>query len=449
MTDPRTSYDLGRIGGTGLVQHGGVVREEWLTDLQGTRWRAVVKKMTDQDAIIGGVLFAIEMLLRRITYEVAPAGDTPEDEAAAAYLGECFAALRPAWLATLPEALSMLPWGWAVLEIVYQRRPDGRVGWEAWEIRGQDTLDRWAWDDGAVTPSAMVQTLPTTYQTATIPLDKCIHLTTTSRKGNPEGRSILRNAYRSWYYKAKIENIEGIGVERDLAGLPVAYVPPELLSAATRTAEQTTAYNAIVDIVTNIRRDSQEGVVWPLAYDANGKELYRLELLSASGSRQFDTGAIIDRYGAQIAMSMLADFLMLGHEQVGSFALSADKTELFTVALGAFADSLCEAVTVQAFDRLLALNGMAGRATLTHGALEQADLATLGAYLAALTSAGAKLFPNDTLLAALLREAGLAVEESALAATRAERAAMAPDATPQPPQPDDSPDTGQQQEDTP
>ncbi|WP_155274431.1 hypothetical protein [Piscirickettsia salmonis] len=42
---------------------------------------------------------------------------------------------------------------------------------------------------------------------------------TTSRKGNPEGRSILRNAYQPWYYKKNLESIESIGIERNLVGL--------------------------------------------------------------------------------------------------------------------------------------------------------------------------------------------------------------------------------------
>lgn len=51
---------------------------------------------------------------------------------------------------------------------------------------------------------------------------------TESVKDNPEGRSILRNAYRSWYFKRRIQEIEAIGIERDLAGLPVIHAPERL-----------------------------------------------------------------------------------------------------------------------------------------------------------------------------------------------------------------------------
>ena len=43
----------------------------------------------------------------------------------------------------------------------------------------------------------------------------------------------------------------------------------------------------------------------------------------------FDTNAIINRYNSQIAMTVLADFLTIGHEGGGSFALSSNKYSMF------------------------------------------------------------------------------------------------------------------------
>ena len=68
-------------------------------------------------------------------------------------------------------------------------------------------------------------------------MEKCLLFRTQTHKNNPEGRSILRNAYRSWYFKKRIEEIEGVGIERDLAGIPIAYVDPAIMSAGA-TADQ-------------------------------------------------------------------------------------------------------------------------------------------------------------------------------------------------------------------
>ena len=147
---------------------------------------------------------------------------------------------------------------------------------------------------------------------------------TRSRKDNPEGRSILRNAYRSWYFKRRIQEIEGIGIERDLAGLPVIHAP-EGIDIWDETMEDYTRIRAGMEsMVKSIRRDEMEGVVLPHGFE--------LELLSTGGTRQFDTNAIIERYDTRIAMTVLADFIFLGHQQNGSWALSSDKTELFAMA---------------------------------------------------------------------------------------------------------------------
>ena len=87
-------------------------------------------------------------------------------------------------------------------------------------------------------------------------------------------------------------------------------------------------------IVRNIRRDATEGIVKPFGWT--------LELLASSGKRQFDTNAVVERYDSRIAMSTMSDFLLLGHQQVGSFALSSDKTHLFSMALGTYLDIICE-----------------------------------------------------------------------------------------------------------
>ena len=71
-------------------------------------------------------------------------------------------------------------------------------------------------------------------------------------------------------------------------------MPAELLSP-TLAAEQTAVFNAVRDIVVNIRRDAQKGIVWPSDRDDKGNQLYTLKLLSTGGTRQFDTGKIIDR----------------------------------------------------------------------------------------------------------------------------------------------------------
>ena len=92
--------------------------------------------------------------------------------------------------------------------------------------------------------------------------------------------------------------------------------------------------NSIKELVVNVRRDQQEGVIFPMSYDDNGRPLFQFQLMTSGGSRQFNIESVIDRYSKQIAMTVMADFIFLGHQGTGSYALSSDKTSLFAKSLG-------------------------------------------------------------------------------------------------------------------
>ena len=244
----------------------------------------------------------------------------------------------------------------------------------------------------------MVQMAPPDYKLRVIPMEKSLLFRTTSYKNNPEGRSVLRSAFRPWYFKKQIETIEGIGIERDLAGLPIAWVPPELLSP-NASPEDRQVLESIKRIVTNVRRDEQEGIVFPLVYDENGNKVFDFGLLSTGGTRQFNTDAVIARYDQRIAMTVLADFILLGHEQVGSFSLASSKTHLFSVALGTWLNVIAAQFNRIAIPRLFALNSfrLEKLPKLVPGDIEVPNLTELGDYITKLAGAGMDLFPDEKL----------------------------------------------------
>lgn len=395
-----TLREIGRIGQN---RWGGVFREEFLTELQGRRGVQAFHEMSENDDIVGAILFAIEMLIRQAGWEVQPAGNTAKDKEAAEFVESCMGDMTDTWTDTIAEILSFLTYGWSAHEIVYKRRVgrsndprlqskygDGLIGWQKLPIRAQETLYEWRYDDRD-NLMGLVQMPPPDYGLIEIPVEKLLLFRTKSRKGNPEGRSILRNAYRDWYFKRRIQEIEGIGIERDLAGLPVITAPEGMDIWDTEDPDMVTARAQAERIVQNVRRDSLEGLVKPSGWT--------LELLSTGGRRQFDTNSIIDRYDSRIAMTVLADFVLLGHQNVGSFALSSDKTKLFGTAIGAYLDIICEVFNNQAIPRLIDLNGEHFRGItdypeMTHGDVESPNLSTLGTFLREVTGAGI-LIPDE------------------------------------------------------
>ncbi|MCX4371622.1 MAG: hypothetical protein OSJ58_07270 [Dysosmobacter sp.] len=390
-------------GKTGLFRFDtGWIYEEFLRELQGRKGIEVYKEMSENDDIIGAILFATEMLMRQSKWSIQEAGTEQADLDAAEFVRTCMDDMEETWSDFISEVLSFLTYGWSYHEIVYKRRmgrsknpetnskyTDGLIGWRKLPIRSQDTLWEWKYDekDNLI---GLVQCAPPLYEQVFIPIEKALHFKTKSRKGNPEGRSVLRNCYRNWYFKRRIQEIEGIGIERDLAGLPVLEAPEGVdIWSDEYAAELAKAER----IVRSVRRDEREGIVL-----GNG---WKFSLTSTGGRRQFDTNQIIERYDTRMAMTVLADFVLLGHQAVGSFALSSDKTELFGVALGAFLDLICEVFNNQAIPRLIDINGehfagITDYPILTHGDIETQDLGQLGEFVSKMVGIGA-ITPDESM----------------------------------------------------
>lgn len=305
----------GEVGRIGQKRYGGVFYEEFLPELRGRRGMAAYSEMAANDDLVGAILYAIKMLIRQVDWNVAPGGASEKDQEAADFVLECMADMQDTWTDTISEILSFLTFGWSAHEIVYKRRcgssrdprlnskyDDSLVGWMKLPIRSQESLYQWEYDenDNLV---ALTQMPPPNFELITIPAEKLLFFRTESSKGNPEGRSILRNAYRSWYFKRRIQEIEGIGIERDLAGFPVLTAPEGTDIWDQNDPEMVAILNNAQTIVQNIRRDHLEGLVLPSGW--------KLELLSSGGDRQFDTNKVIDRYDTRIAMTVMADFVLL------------------------------------------------------------------------------------------------------------------------------------------
>ena len=418
---------VAELGQTGLRRYSGFIHEEYEVELRGRRGVETFKEM-ENDSVVGATLFAIQMLIRQVDWHVeAPQNPDMQDLERADFLQTCFDDMSQSWNDTLIEILSMLPFGWSFHETVYKMRmgpnnrdsrfnsrySDARVGWRKLPIRGQDSLWRWEYESDQVDNLvAFSQLPPPSFQLKTIPMTKGLLFRPQSHKNNPEGRSILRSAYTDWYYKKNIQRIEAIGIERDLAGLPIIRVPPNLFDP-NASGEDKAALEEYKKIVTNLKRDEQEGVVFPNAYDHMGNRTYDIELLTTGGSRQINTDIIVQRYDRRIAMSTLADFLFVGHQSTGSFALIDNKTDLFVVAIGSYLDAIAEVFNRFAIPRLWRMNGweIDRLPKWIPGDIEKPDLAKLGTYISQLAGSGVALFPDKNVEDYLKRAAGLPVKE--------------------------------------
>lgn len=400
------------IGATGLRQVGGYVIEEFLEQLRGPRAAKFYREMSENSPIVGALMLGYRQVAMHLPWEVQEPDDaTAADKAATEFVKDAFEHMDETWESMLHAVLSELVFGWSLHEVVYKKRDDGKIGWAKFPIRGQETLLNWTFGPhGEIL--AMTQLDPVTGQTYTIPMGKALLFRTLSVKNNPEGRSMLRSAVVPYEYVRRIQEYEAIGVERDLAGLPIAWVPNEWFTSDDPQVKL--ALRQIVEMVADVRRNEREGLVLPMIYedDLVGKMTHNkaldFQLMSSAGGRQFDTDKIITRYNQQIAMSLLGDFVTLGHDGVGSYSLGAVKMDLWVMVVDSICKGIAEVFNKEAIVKLLDLNGIDfdNPPELVYGTVSNVDLAALGTFIGQLSTAGI-LTPDEGTEAWLRDQAGM------------------------------------------
>ena len=342
---------------------------------------------------------------------------TPEDEERAAFLQECLDDMVQPFRQVIGETLSMLQYGFAPMEMVFKKREgwtddeetrsqfsDGKIGFAKIALRGQESVFRWDIDPETGRVRGMVQQPPPLYRQINIPMEKLINFRMFPDKENPEGRALLRSAYQDYYFVKKLTELRAIGIEKDAAGTLVLGIPADSMrsdASGTQSAVLTEA-KAIVE---RFRINEQTGIVKPLAYDANNNPLFSVELLQSGGPKQIDINAAIKDHDSKMAMAMLADFILLGHQvSTGSGkALSEDKTDVWDMVLDGILQTICDQFNRRAVPLLGALNGwdMERLPRLEHGDVKKANLAEAAMLLEKYTGAGGIL---DEALDAYLRE---------------------------------------------
>lgn len=398
---------MGELGVSGLVQFSGYINEEYLQDLQGDKAIRIFKEMWNSP-LLGAAVRALGLFASQA--EVTIEGE--EDDPRKIFLDEAKDDMSTPFSSVILEAVTgEMVFGWSYHEAVYKRRQgqnarrpglrskydDGKIGWRKFPTRSQDSRQRWEFDpEGGL--QGMWQLAPPDYRLNFLPIEKSLLFRLEEHKNNPEGRSMLRTAYRAWYFAKRIEEIEGIGIERELAGLPIFHVPAEI-TTTDATAAQKAIYAYAKQAVRNIRRDAQQGIVLPQQYDEKGNPLYKIELLATGGERQISTSEVLKRLDMLQVLSLLAEFMLLGAQREGSYALAKTKKSLTTLAISAMLNSVANVFNRHAIPRLLEYNGMelTDHPKLKFGEVDAADALDLAQTIKTLADAGMPIFPSESM----------------------------------------------------
>lgn len=412
------------LGTTGLRRASGFIDEEYLGRLRGVQGTRFYRQMMDNNAVIGAMMFVVKALMRQVAWKMVPASDKGEGPRWAEFVDECFTDMSHTFKDFFSEAMSFLGYGWSYFELAYKLRKgdtddpttrsaytDGMVGLRKIETRSQDTLWQWVFDPADNGLAGMIQLDPWNAFArgpVFLPISKCLLFRTETTKQNPEGRSLLRSVVREYHMLTRIQEIEAIGIERDLAGMPIFEAPMDILLEGA-TSDQKALRKYLENMVQQIKVDERYGGVIPSELNEDGKPTgFKFRLVTTGGKRAIDTNEIVKRYETRMAMTFLAEFMFVGTENVGTQTLFQGKSNLFGIAMGTFLDSFADTVNRYLIPRLMKYNGVPRELwpELTHGDVSSPDLKAIGEYIRNLGMAGI-ISPNRELEGKLLGFANL------------------------------------------
>ena len=396
------------LGVAGDNTHNGQIRaDEFLPELRGRKAIRKYREMRDNDSTIGAVMYAVEQILRDVTLKVTPANDSEAAKREAQFVEEVLHDMDHTLDDHIAEALSFLSYGFGWFEVIYKRRvgpnersdkkrskyDDGRIGVRKIAARAPWTINKFDVDRITGDVLGIEQSVGGFNNKNYIPLNKSLYYRTTSINGDPSGRSILRNAYTSYEYLNNLQAIEAIAVERELAGIPVARIPAEYLSADASPA-QVQFLASLKQVLRDVKFNEQGYIITPsdTYLDKDGSptniRLVDIELMASNGKRNIDIDPIVRRYQHDIARSVLSEFLLLG-SQGGSYALSKSKTDLFLRALESYIQAIVDVLNKQLVERLWELNGLPYdlMPTIEAGDVAPHDLREIAAFLRNLNGA--------------------------------------------------------------
>ena len=377
MGDTPERFKLSESGYLGLNIYAGVTDTELKKELNFPQSIQTFKQMS-YHSTINSALTLFDNLISKVDWKFkAPDNATADELMQVKAINEMMQDLQDqTWSEFISDALSANTFGFSVHEKVYRKRTrangskynDGLIGWKKLPIRNQETIERFVFSDDGNDILGVRQNLSQVadpynrygnrnMNAVVLPRSKIMLFRAGKHKGDPFGKSPLRDAYLAWRFLTVIEEIEANGVAKDLAGLPVLKLPPQYLSNDA-SPEQKAIRAYYENVMRNLQVNQQSALILPQAFDQDTRQpLFNLELLSLNGGKAMDTTKIKEYYKNLILTSLFADLLTMGQTGGGSFALGQIKSTLSGSAAESMLNKITEVINNDLVRQTYELNG--------------------------------------------------------------------------------------------
>jgi hypothetical protein len=381
------------------------VRREYNKDLYGIKGLRMYDKMRKSDGTVRGTLRLAKTPVLAGQWSMTPASNSDKDKMIADFVWRNLTKwMSTSWPQMLTETLLMLDFGYYMFEKVFvpgeQITNDpmarGKICWKKMAPRHPMDVKEWFFDfeggpmsvDMWGSPAQMAGLQGGIYQGfgqwTNIPINKLLVFSFDKEAGNIEGISLLRSAYKHWYYKDNLYKIDAIQKERHGIGVPVIQLP-----AGYSPQDLTLADN----LGRNLRTNDRAHVVLPPNWILTFAELK---------GQPVNVIQSIEHHDNEIEKQILGQFLGQNQKQ------DEESHTLFLKATRFTADIVTDVVNSYGIPQLVDMNWIGvGYPTLTVKRIgEQEDWRTASFTIRNYVGAGV-IVPDQPLEDALRAELGL------------------------------------------
>lgn len=212
--------------------------------------------MKRADGTVRGGLRLLKTPVMAARWFVEPASDSALDMNIAEFVqNNLFNGLSTPWHRVLEDALLMCEYGYMPLEKVFGIDSDGKIVLKKLAPRHPLDIQEWDYDlNGGPNGIIMDATEANGFQPVAIPIEKLVVFVLEQEAGDMRGISILRSAYKHYYYKDTLYKIDAIQKERHGIGVPIIKLPMGYSPTDKATAE---------DLGRNLRTNERAHITLP------------------------------------------------------------------------------------------------------------------------------------------------------------------------------------------
>lgn len=271
-------------------------RQERVAELRDRQGLRTYYDMKRADGTVRGALRLLKTPILAARWFIKPASDSTLDKNIAEFVeNNLFRGLNMPWSRIVEDALLMCEYGYFPFEKVFDIK-DGKVVLTKLAPRHPLDIEEWYWDrnggpEGFVMEKTGMMTDEPFDEVKFIPIEKAAVFVLEQEGGDLRGTSILRSAYKHYYYKDTLYKIDAIQKERHGIGVPIIKLPPGFSDDDRRAAEE---------LGRNLRTNERAHIVAPSNWEI---------LFAKLEGQPVDCLRSIEHHDMKIKSNILAPFM--------------------------------------------------------------------------------------------------------------------------------------------